>query len=465
MKPDGCQAVNLLSMKKKYLISGATVVNEGRAFIGSVLINNGLISLVVEGEYHPGSIEGAGDAEIIEAKDKWLFPGVIDDQVHFRDPGLTHKADLFTESRAAVAGGVTSFMEMPNTVPNTLTRKLLEEKYRMAREKSLANFSFYMGASNDNLSEVVMTDPRTVCGIKVFMGASTGNMLVDNLETLEGIFKHAPTLVAVHCEDEETIRANSDRYKEIYGEQVPLYVHHLIRSREACLKSSTLAVNLATKHNTRLHLLHLSTADELALLSDKPANASKRITAEVCVHHLWFSNDDYDRLGSRIKWNPAIKSASDRDALLGALLDGRLDVIATDHAPHTIEEKSGSYFHCPSGGPLVQHSLVAMLEMSRAEKISPAMVVEKMCHAPARIFGIDRRGFIRQGYHADLVLVDPQSPWTVQPENILYKCGWSPFEGEGFHSKITHTFVGGHLAWHQNKFDESHLGERLLFNR
>jgi dihydroorotase len=452
-------------MKKKFLISAATIVNEGRAFIGSVLINNGLISMVIEGIHHPDTIEGSEGAQVIDAHGKWLIPGVIDDQVHFRDPGLTQKGDLFTESRAAVAGGVTSFMEMPNTVPNTLTQELLEQKYKMAREKSLANYSFYMGASNDNLTEVVKTDPRTVCGVKVFMGASTGNMLVDNPDTLEGIFKHSPTLVAVHCEDEETIRSNTSLFREQYGENIPISAHPLIRSRQACFKSSKLAVELALKHNTRLHILHLSTADEMQLLSNKPSNSGKRITAEVCVHHLWFSDEDYARLGSWIKWNPAIKSDSDREALLAALLDGRIDVVATDHAPHTAQEKSNSYFLCPSGGPLVQHSLVAMLEMSRDEKLSPEMVVEKMCHAPARIFGVDRRGFVRQGYHADLVLVDPESPWTVDTDNILYKCGWSPFEGQTFHSKVTHTFVGGHLAWHNNQFDESHLGERLLFNR
>lgn len=421
--------------------------------------------MVIEGIHHPDTIEGSEGAQVIDAHGKWLIPGVIDDQVHFRDPGLTQKGDLFTESRAAVAGGVTSFMEMPNTVPNTLTQELLEQKYKMAREKSLANYSFYMGASNDNLTEVVKTDPRTVCGVKVFMGASTGNMLVDNPDTLEGIFKHSPTLVAVHCEDEETIRSNTSLFREQYGENIPISAHPLIRSRQACFKSSKLAVELALKHNTRLHILHLSTADEMQLLSNKPSNSGKRITAEVCVHHLWFSDEDYARLGSWIKWNPAIKSDSDREALLAALLDGRIDVVATDHAPHTAQEKSNSYFLCPSGGPLVQHSLVAMLEMSRDEKLSPEMVVEKMCHAPARIFGVDRRGFVRQGYHADLVLVDPESPWTVDTDNILYKCGWSPFEGQTFHSKVTHTFVGGHLAWHNNQFDESHLGERLLFNR
>lgn len=356
-------------------------------------------------------------------------------------------------------------MEMPNTVPNVLTQALLEEKYELAAKKSLANYSFYMGASNDNLGEIVKTNPKMVCGIKVFMGASTGNMLVDNAETLEGIFKYAPTLVAVHCEDETTIQANTEAMREKYGENIPFEVHPLIRSREACLKSSTLAVTLAKKHNTRLHLLHLSTADELALLSNEYADEHKRITAEVCVHHLWFSDEDYARLGAKIKWNPAIKSASDRDALLEGLLNGKLDVVATDHAPHTIEEKSNSYFSCPSGGPLVQHSLVAMLEMVRQGKITTEMIVEKMCHAPARLFGVDRRGYIREQYHADLVLIDPESPLTVSKDNILYKCGWSPLEGETFHSKITHTFVGGHLAWNNGQLDESRPGSRLIFNR
>jgi len=451
-------------MKKKYIITGATLINEGRSFKASVLISDGLISRIFEGETFEPTPEAA-DAEIIDGTGKWLIPGVIDDQVHFRDPGLTHKGDLYTESRAAVAGGVTSFMEMPNTVPNALTQDLLEQKYSMAAEKSLANYSFYMGASNDNLAEIIKTNPRKVCGIKVFMGASTGNMLVDKAETLEGIFRDAPTLVAVHCEDEDIIRSNTAAMRKKYGEDIPLEAHPLIRSREACLKSSTLAVSLAKKYNTRLHVLHLSTADELALLSDAPSDERKRITAEVCVHHLWFSEQDYPKLGSRIKWNPAIKSASDRDALMQALLDGRLDVVATDHAPHTLQEKANPYFSCPSGGPLVQHSLLAMLEMSRQGKISPEMVVEKMCHAPARIFSVDKRGFIREGYHADLVLIDPEQNQEVQPENILYKCGWSPLEGVTFHSKITHTFVGGHLAWQNDRFDNSQPGNRLIFNR
>lgn len=448
-------------MQKKYFIQGATLINEGRRFIANVKVENGFISEISE---NADAIVPEG-FEIISGQGKWLLPGIIDDQVHFRDPGLTHKADLYTESRAAVAGGVTSFMEMPNTVPNTLTQELLEEKYKMASEKSLANYSFYMGASNDNLSEIVKTDPRNVCGIKVFMGASTGNMLVDKAETLEGIFRDAPTLVAVHCEDEATIRINTEAMRKKYGEDVPVEMHPHIRNHESCLKSSTFAIQLAKKYNTRLHVLHLSTADELELLSDAPATSGKRITAEVCVHHLWFDDTHYAKLGSRIKWNPAVKTAKDREALLKGLLDGKLDVIATDHAPHTLEEKSRTYFSCPSGGPLVQHSLVTMLEMCHQEKLTPEMVVEKMCHAPARIFSIDRRGYIRQGYHADLVLVDPDSPWNVTTENILYKCGWSPLEGAMFHSKITHTFVGGHLAWANGSFDNSQNGSRLIFNR
>lgn len=448
-------------MQKKYFIQGATLINEGRRFIANVKVENGFISEISE---NADSIVPEG-FEIISGQGKWLLPGIIDDQVHFRDPGLTHKADLYTESRAAVAGGVTSFMEMPNTVPNTLTQELLEEKYKMASEKSLANYSFYMGASNDNLSEIVKTDPRNVCGIKVFMGASTGNMLVDKAETLEGIFRDAPTLVAVHCEDEATIRINTEAMRKKYGEDVPVEMHPHIRNHESCLKSSTFAIQLAKKYNTRLHVLHLSTADELELLSDAPATSGKRITAEVCVHHLWFDDTHYAKLGSRIKWNPAVKTAKDREALLKGLLDGKLDVIATDHAPHTLEEKSKTYFSCPSGGPLVQHSLVTMLEMCHQGKLTPEMVVEKMCHAPARIFSIDRRGYIRQGYHADLVLVDPDSPWNVTTENILYKCGWSPLEGAMFHSKITHTFVGGHLAWANGSFDNSQNGSRLIFNR
>lgn len=446
-------------MLQSYFISGATIVNEGSIFPGNVLIENGIITDISEGDHTPPE-----NAVVIDASGKYLIPGVIDDQVHFRDPGLTHKGDIYTESRAAVAGGVTSFMDMPNTVPNTLTQELLEEKYSAASGKSLANYSFYMGVSNSNLEEVLKTDPSKVCGIKVFLGASTGNMLVDNMETLNNLFRQAPALIAVHCEDEPTIRENLEYYKKQYGEEIPVEVHHLIRSREACYKSSAFAVGLAKKYGTRLHILHLSTADEMSLFSNAPSDGNKRITAEVCVHHLWFSDEDYKSRGTSIKWNPAIKEASDREALMQALTDNRIDVIATDHAPHTAEEKMKPYLSCPSGGPLVQHSLVAMLEKVQRGDISLELVIEKMCHAPARIFKVDRRGFIRKGYHADLVLVDPKLPWTVSKDNILYKCGWSPFEGLTFNSKITHTFVGGHLAYAHGQFDESRKGTRLMFN-
>lgn len=446
-------------MLQSYFISGATIVNEGSIFPGNVLIENGIITDISEGDHTPPE-----NAVVIDASGKYLIPGVIDDQVHFRDPGLTHKGDIYTESRAAVAGGVTSFMDMPNTVPNTLTQELLEEKYSAASGKSLANYSFYMGVSNSNLEEVLKTDPAKVCGIKVFLGASTGNMLVDNMETLDNLFRQAPALIAVHCEDEPTIRENLEYYKKQYSEEIPVEVHHLIRSREACYKSSAFAVGLAKKYGTRLHILHLSTADEMSLFSNAPSDGNKRITAEVCVHHLWFSDEDYKSRGTSIKWNPAIKEASDREALMQALTDNRIDVIATDHAPHTAEEKMKPYLSCPSGGPLVQHSLVAMLEKVQRGDISLELVIEKMCHAPARIFKVDRRGFIRKGYHADLVLVDPKLPWTVSKDNILYKCGWSPFEGLTFNSKITHTFVGGHLAYAHGQFDESRKGTRLMFN-
>jgi len=437
-------------------------VNEGMVFVGGVYIAGGKIVMVFMNGDQPPVPEGA---EVIDANGLHLIPGVIDDQVHFRDPGLTHKADLYTESKAAVAGGVTSFMEMPNTLPQTLTQQLLEEKYRMGAEKSLANYSFYMGASNDNLEEILKTDPSKVCGVKVFMGASTGNMLVDNPETLNQIFAKAPTLVAVHCEDEATIQENARILKQRFGEDIPLKYHPMIRSEVACYKSSSFAVELAKKHGTRLHILHLSTARELDLFDNSIPLEKKKITSEVCVHHLWFHEGDYERLGNLIKWNPAIKSIDDRDELLAGLLDNRLDIVATDHAPHTIEEKQNKYFKAPSGGPLVQHSLVAMLELYHQGKITLEKVVEKMCHAPAICFGVKNRGFIREGYAADLVLLDLSDPWKVDKGNILYKCGWSPFEGVEFQSKVTHSFVNGHLAYENGHFDESVKGERLLFDR
>ncbi len=451
-------------MKNNYHIINAIIVNEGEVFEGDVLIKNGQIEKVGRKTDGIDIVSSEGIPQI-DAKGKYLLPGIIDDQVHFRDPGLTHKADIYTESKAAVAGGITSFMEMPNTIPNVLTQELLEDKYQMAATKSLANYSFYMGASNDNIEEILKTDPATVCGIKVFMGSSTGNMLVDNIDVLNEIFSKAKLLVAVHCEDEETIQTNTKVFRERYGENVPLEAHPLIRSDKACYKSSKLAVGLAKLHNTRLHVLHLSTAKEMELFESDIPLKNKRITAEVCVHHLWFNNLDYEKYGTRIKWNPAIKTKNDQEELFSALLDNKLDVIATDHAPHTLEEKTNTYFKAPSGGPLVQHALLAILDFYHKDKISIERVVEKMCHAPAVCFQVEKRGFIRKGYHADIVLVDVHQQTEVNKSNILYKVGWSPFEGHTFQSKISHTFVNGRLVYENGNFDESVKGERLKFNR
>lgn len=442
----------------KYLIKSAKIVNEGHITEGDVLIEDELITRV------GGEIASEGAKEI-NAEGLYLLPGVIDDQVHFREPGLTHKAEIYTEAKAAVAGGITSFMEMPNTVPNTLTQELLADKYAIGAERSLANYSFFMGASNDNIDEVLKTNAKEVCGIKIFMGSSTGNMLVDSEKTLEGIFSQSPMLIATHCEDEATIRANAAAYKEKYGEEVPIECHPLIRNAEACYKSSSMAVELAKKHNTRLHILHISTERETHLFDNSKPLKDKRITAEVCIHHLWFNDSFYKDKGTRIKWNPAVKTKEDQQALMAALLDDRLDIIATDHAPHTLEEKSNTYFKAPSGGPLVQHALPAMLEFYREGKISLEKVVEKMSHAPAECFQLSNRGYIREGYFADLVLVDLNKPWTVDKQNILYKCGWSPFEGKTFNSSITHTFVSGHLVYANGQFDESKKGQRLTFDR
>jgi len=441
------------------LIKNATIVNEGKIFCANILIENNFISKISESEIYSEA------DKIIDASGKYLFPGCIDDQVHFREPGLTHKGEIYTEAKAAVAGGVTSYMEMPNTIPNVFTQKLLEEKYKRAAEVSLANYSFFMGASNDNIEEVLKTNPKNVCGIKVFMGSSTGNMLVDKRETLEALFSKCKLLIAVHCEDEDIIKRNMILYKAMYGEDVPMECHPLIRSEEACYKSSALAVELAKKYNTRLHILHISTAKELALFDNKTPLKQKRITAEACIHHLWFSDEDYKTKGAFIKWNPAIKKASDRKALLQGVLENKIDVIATDHAPHTIEEKQQTYFKAPSGGPLVQHSLIAMLELHHKGKISLEKIAEKMAHAVADCFQIEKRGYIREGYFADLVLVDLNDPWIVDKSTILYKCGWSPFEGLTFHSKISHTFVNGNLVYEDGKFDESEKGQRLIFER
>lgn len=445
----------------KTLIKNATIINEGLKFEGNVLIEGERIKKIFPHTL-PSNIELAG-VNLIDASGLYLIPGVIDDQVHFREPGLTHKGDISSESRAAVAGGVTTFMEMPNTNPQTVTQELLEEKYDRAALVSAANYSFYMGTTNDNLEQVLKTDPKKVCGIKIFMGSSTGNMLVDDEKTLSEIFKNAPTLIATHCEDEKTILKNIEIARARYGENVPLSRHAHIRSDEACYLSSSKAVELASKFDTRLHVLHLSSAKEMSLFNSGKV-ADKKITAEVCVHHLWFDERDYIKYGTKIKWNPSIKCPSDKEALWDALLADKIDVIATDHAPHTREEKNNTYFKSPSGGPLVQHSLVAMLEMSKKGFISIEKVIQKMCHAPADLFRIENRGYIREGYFADLVLVDPKISWVVSPENILYKCGWSPFEGVEFSNKVVATYINGLLVFENDKISESVKGKRISFS-
>lgn len=443
----------------KTLIKNATIVNENQIFESDLLIENDLILKVSK------NISEENIDKIIDASGKYLLPGVIDDQVHFRQPGLTHKGDIESESRAAVAGGVTSFIEQPNTVPNAVTQELLEEKYKIAAEKSFANYSFSMGGTNDNLEEVLKTNPRNVAAVKLFLGSSTGNMLVDNPETLEEIFSKVKMPICVHCEDEKTIRENTEKYQKQYGDDIPVKFHHLIRSEEACYISSSKAVELAKKTGARLHIYHLSTAKEMQLFQNDIPLKDKKITAEVCVHHLHFTSEDYETKGTLIKWNPAVKTQNDKDGLWEALLDDRIDVIATDHAPHTLEEKDNVYTKCPSGAPLVQHSLIVMLEYFKKGKISLEKIVEKMCHNPAILFNIEQRGFIREGYKADLVLVDLNGKWTVSRENILYKCGWSPLEGTEFSAKVTHTFVNGHLALDNGKISKEKHGERLLFER
>lgn len=441
----------------KTLIRNAIIVNEGEKFRGSVLIENDSIAKIIKDDSLPEY------DQLIDATGLLLIPGVIDDQVHFREPGLTHKAEIYTEARAAIAGGVTSFMEMPNTIPQTTTISLLEEKFKRASEVSAANYSFYIGATNDNIEEVLKADPKTVCGIKCFMGSSTGNMLVEG-KPLENLFKHAHMLMAVHCEEEAIIKKNSAEYFDKYGEDLPIKYHPLIRSAEACYTSSAKVVKLAKKYGTRLHILHLSTAREMELF--EPGNfENKQITAEVCVHHLWFDDSDYEKKGALIKWNPAVKTANDKNALREALKTGRIDVVATDHAPHTLEEKENTYFKCPSGGPLVQHSLPAMLELVSQGVFTYNDVVEKMCHAPARLFNIEKRGFIRKGYKADLTLLSTRKAWTVHKNNIEYKCKWSPFDGCTFNHKVEYTLVNGHIAYKKGVFDESKKGERLRFLR
>jgi dihydroorotase len=438
------------------LIKSATVINENQIFTADLLVKNGLIERI------DGEIDTPADQEI-DATGLHLFPGFIDDQVHFREPGLTHKGNIYTESRAAVAGGITSFMEMPNTVPNTLTQQLLEEKYQIAARQALANYSFYMGASNNNLDEVLKTDAKKVCGIKVFMGSSTGNMLVDNPTTLDHLFAQSPMLIATHCEDEATIRENLELYKHALDQGVTARWHPKIRSGEACYLSSSLAVELAKKHGTRLHVLHISTEKETHLFDNHLSLPEKRITAEACIHHLWFCDEDYATKGNLIKWNPAIKTKEDRDGILRALLDGHIDVLATDHAPHTLEEKSLPYLQAPSGGPLVQHALPAILELYHQRKISLEQIAQKMAHNVAICFRVLNRGFIREGYHADLTLVNLNDPWQVEAQNILYKCGWSPFEGTTFQSKVIHTIVSGNLAYSNGQFNNDVPGKRMNF--
>ncbi|MEI8204931.1 MAG: dihydroorotase [Bacteroidota bacterium] len=452
-----------METSKPFLLTNATIINEGVSFTGSLLIQRGIIQdIFSEANPLPDTFNVDG-LEIIDLSGKHLIPGVIDDQVHFREPGLTYKADIYTESKAAVAGGVTSFMDMPNTKPGTLTQELLKEKYDIAAEKSLANYSFYMGTSNDNIIEVLKTDPRNVCGIKVFLGASTGNMLVDDPDAIQDIFSKSKMLIAVHCEEESIIKENLLHYQQRFNSNIPPNCHSLIRSDKACFSSSKKAKDVAEKYGTRLHILHLSTASEMKLFDNTIPLKDKKITAEVCVHHLWFNDRDYETKGNLIKWNPAIKTFNDRDALINALNNDTIDIVATDHAPHTLEEKLKPYLEAPSGGPLVQHSLQIMLEMYKKKIFSLEKIIDKMCHAPAVCFKVEKRGFLRKGYHADLCVFDLNQTVKVSKENILYKCNWSPFEGYTFNSAITHTFVNGNLVYCNQQFDESVKGQRLLF--
>jgi dihydroorotase len=446
-------------MKKGILIKNATIVNEHKIFKGDVLIENEIIKEIST------EIKPTENVEIINAKGKYLIPGFIDDQVHFREPGLTHKATIATESRAAIAGGITTFIEMPNTVPQATTQELLEDKFKIAAVDSYANYSFMFGGTNNNLEELLKTDPKKVAGIKLFLGSSTGDMLVDNEEVLEKIFSSTKMIISVHCEDEATIRKNTALYKEKYGDDIPLKYHPIIRSEEACYLSSSKAIELAKKTGARLHIFHVSTAKETHLFRNDIPLEEKQITSEVCIHHLWFSDKDYEEKGTHIKWNPAVKTEKDRLGLWKALLDDRIDVLATDHAPHTLAEKNNNYLNAPSGGPLVQHALIALLEKVKEGVIPIEKAVEKMSHNPAKLFQIEKRGFIKEGYFADIVLIDVNKPQTVSKDNILYKCGWSPFEGTTFSSTITHTFVNGHLMYDNGVFNETVKGKRITFNR
>ena len=448
---------------KSFYIYNALVINEQEKYSGGVLVSDGLIDEVFHGNAPAGFIFPENTVHL-DAKQKYLIPGVIDDHVHFREPGLESKGDIHTESRAAVAGGVTSFMEMPNTIPNAVTLDILEDKYQRASRKSLANFSFFLGAANSNLEEIKKADPESICGLKLFMGSSTGSMKVDDPDVLESIFATSPLLIVVHAEDDAIIRENLISFKERYGEMIPPAAHPLIRNEEACYRSSEFAVSLAKRYNQRLHLAHLSTKRELDLLENDLPLGNKTITGEVCIHHLWFDDRDYQDLGAKIKWNPAVKTSNDREGLLAGLLNNKIDLIATDHAPHLISEKENPYCSCPSGGPSIQHGLVAMFCLFQLGRIPVEKIVEKMCHAPAILYRIPNRGFIRKGFAADLVLVDPDDPWVVETDNILSKCGWSPFEGVTFKSRVTHTWVNGRLVFNEGKFDESVKGMRLTFN-
>jgi dihydroorotase len=442
------------------LITHGTIVNEGISFKGDILICDDTISAI--GIIDPSVIPPG--VRTIDAAGCYVLPGLIDDQVHFREPGLTHKADILSETRAAAAGGITSFMDMPNTIPQTTTLDMLEEKYKIGSERSMINYSFYLGGTNSNLEDLLGADPSNICGIKLFLGSSTGNMLVNDEKVLREIFSKSPMLIALHCEDEPTVKRNSEIYREKYGENVPVKYHPMIRSREACFITSSMAVNLAREYNTRINILHLSTADEMKLFSGDLPVSEKRITGEVCVHHLLFEESDYEHLGNLIKWNPAIKTKYDRDALVNGVNNDLIDIIATDHAPHTIEEKSATYFKAPSGGPLVQHSLAAMLEFWHNGVISVGKIVEKMCHNPALIYRVKDRGFIREGYKADICIVNTAESWKVSKDNLMYKCGWSPFEGRIFRSRVKQTLVNGHLVYDNGITDESYRGERLMFN-
>ena len=447
-------------MKRQILIKNAKIVNEGKTIEGDILVEGDIIK-----EIDSSISVKSADITVIDAEGNYVLPGMIDDQVHFREPGLTHKANIETESKAALAGGITSFIEMPNTNPQTTTVEKLEEKFAIAAETSYANYSFMFGGTNDNLDEILKVDPKTVAGLKLFLGSSTGNMLVDDPKVIEKIFSSTDMVISVHCEDEATIRENLAKYKAEFGDDIPMEKHPVIRSEEACYLSSSKAIELAKKTGARLHVFHLSTGKETSLFSNKIPLKDKKITAEVCIHHLWFSDEDYAKKGSHIKWNPAVKTSKDREQLLKALLDDRIDVIATDHAPHTLEEKNNPYTSAPSGGPLVQHALVALLEMHHQGKISIEKIVEKACHNPAILFDVEKRGYIKEGYFADLVIVDLNSPWTVNKSNILYKCGWSPFEGNTFKSRVTHTILNGQLVYNNFKVLDVKASKRLTFNR